>query len=136
MMSTEDFSRRLQEELNTTNLLPRVKRNGVSFLHGACLFCQVSKSERVIRAEIYENQREGQAAIWGRMGDRWVEENPEVCLGASGGEDFSVAAFLFLCFILRVEKIKRIVEGDRRMAIEGTPPDSFPPDHSFRLQPP
>ncbi len=56
-------------------------------------------------------------------------ERPRALPRVSGGEDFSVAAFLFLCFILREEKIKSIVEMDRSKAIESSRPDSFLPVH-------
>ena len=49
----------VQEVVNTTTPIPQVTRNEVSFLHGACFICQLAKSVRVIRAEIYENQKGG-----------------------------------------------------------------------------
>jgi hypothetical protein len=61
------------------------------------------------------------------MGDWWVKENRGLDPGPPGVGIFSVAAFSFLCFILRKEKFKRIVERDRRKAIESSRPDSFLP---------
>jgi hypothetical protein len=80
-MSTEDFRTPKTSGSQYNNPLPRVKRNGVSFLHEATFIRQVSIPERVIRAGIYENQKGGQGAIWERRRDRWVEENPGLASG-------------------------------------------------------